>query len=90
MAYAALKELLGQDRVLLADELGGDAKKSSGSEDFANVSHAVPSLMIALTAGNPSEGYAFPAHHPRAAFDEAALPAGAAVYAFLAMKTLEM
>ncbi len=90
MAYAALKELLGQDRVLLADELGGDAKKSSGSEDFANVSHAVPSLMIALTAGNPSEGYAFPAHHPRAAFDEAVLPAGAAVYAFLAMKTLEM
>ena len=86
----ALRELLGPDRALLSGDLGGDAKKSSGSEDFANVSHAVPSLMVALAAGRPSEGYAFPAHHPKVKFDEAALPVGAAVYAAMALNALKM
>ncbi len=86
----ALRELLGEERVLLSSELGGDAKKSSGSEDFANVSHAVPSLMVALAAGNPADGYGYPAHHPKTAFDEAVLPVGAAVYAHMALKATEM
>ena len=90
MAMSALTALLGEDRVLLSGELGGDARKSSGSEDFANISHAVPSLMVALAAGRPQDGYGYPAHHPKAAFDEAALPVGAAVYAFLALETLKM
>lgn len=87
-ALTALKELLGSNAVLLSSELGDDAKKSSGSEDFAHVSHSVPSLMVALAAGNPAEGYSFPAHHPKTRFDEAVLPVGAAVYAQLAMRTL--
>lgn len=86
----ALRELLGEERVLLSSELGGEAKKSSGSEDFANVSHAVPSLMVALAAGNPADGYTYPAHHPKTAFDEAVLPVGAAVYAQMALKSMEM
>ena len=90
MAVSALKELLGEKKVVLSSELGGDAKKSSGSEDFAHVSHAVPSLMVALAAGNPRDGYRFPAHHPMAGFDEAALSAGAAVYVQLALNALEM
>lgn len=85
-----LRELLGEERVLLSSELGGEAKKSSGSEDFANVSHAVPSLMVALAAGNPADGYTYPAHHPKTAFDEAVLPVGAAVYAQMALKSMEM
>ena len=84
----ALRELLGAERVLLSSELGGDAKKSSGSEDFANVSHAVPSLMVALAAGEPTQGYDFPAHHPKTRFDEAVLPVGAAVYAQMALNAL--
>jgi len=85
-----LRELLGEERVLLSSELGGEAKKSSGSEDFANVSHAVPSLMVALAAGNPADGYTYPAHHPKTAFDEAVLPVGAAVYAQMALKSMGM
>lgn len=90
MARTALQELLGEGHVLLSGELGGDARKSSGSEDFAHVTHAVPSLMVALAAGRPQDGYACPAHHPKARFDEAALPVGAAVYAKLALDALGM
>ena len=85
----ALRELLGADKALLSSDLGGDAAKSAGSEDFANVSHTVPSLMVALAAGCPSEGYAYPAHHPRTKFDEAALPVGAAIYVQMALTALQ-
>lgn len=85
---AALQSLLGKDRVLLSSELGGDVAKSSGSEDFANISHAVPSLMVALAAGNPAEEYVHPAHHPQTRFDEAVLPTGAAVYAAMTINAL--
>ncbi len=84
----ALRALLGKERVLLSSELGGNAAKSSGSEDFANISHAVPSLMVALAAGNPAEGYVHPAHHPKTRFDEAVLPIGAVVYAAMAINVL--
>lgn len=87
-AMNALQDLLGKDRVLLSGDLGGDAKKSSGSEDFANITHAVPSLMVALAAGRPQDGYGYPAHHPQTTFDEAALPVGAAVYAAMALAAL--
>ena len=88
-ALTALRRLLGADKALLSADLGGDAKKSSGSEDFANVTHAVPSLMVALAAGRPGDGYSFPAHHPQTIFDEAALPVGAAVYAAMALNALQ-
>ena len=87
-AMNALQELLGKERVLRSGDLGGEAKKSSGSEDFANITHAVPSLMVALAAGRPQDGYAYPAHHPKTTFDEAALPVGAAVYAAMALAAL--
>ena len=86
---SALRELLGKERVLSSSELGGDAKKSTGSEDFAHVSHAVPALMVALAAGKPSDGFAYPAHHPKADFDESALAVGSAVYAQMALAALQ-
>lgn len=84
----ALKTLLGTDRALLSSDLGGDAAKSSGSEDFANLSHEVPSLMVALAAGRPQDGHDHPVHHPLTSFDESALPVGAAVYAAMALTAL--
>ena len=90
LAAAALKKLLGDDRVMLSSELGGDTRKSSGSEDFAHASHVVPSLMVALAAGQPQSGHEYPAHHPKTLFDENVLPIGAAVYAMLAMEALKM
>ena len=67
----------------------GKPQKGTGSEDFACVSQKVPSLMLALAAGRPQDGYCYPQHHPQVRFDEACLPAGAAVYAYAAARWLE-
>lgn len=90
LAEPALIELLGTDKVFNAAKLAGSsASRSSGSEDFAAVSHRVPSLMLALSAGHPDDGYVHPLHHPKADFDERALIPGAAAYAWLAMRWLD-
>lgn len=88
MALEALQGLLGEEMALLSSRMGGDGRKSNGSEDFAAVSHAVPSVMIALAAGRPQDGHSYPAHNPMTTFDEAALPVGAAAYAALALAAL--
>ena len=88
-----MKELLGEGRAFSVAELnamgGGTSSKSAGSEDFAYVSQEVPSLMLALAAGQPEKGYRYPQHHPMAKFDESVLPGGSAVYAWAALRWLE-
>ena len=89
-----IKELLGPTKAFTAGQLNamsgaGKAPKSTGSEDFAYVSQEVPSIMFALAAGHPGDGYCYPQHHPKAKFDEAVLPSGSAVYAYTAMRWLE-
>lgn len=84
-ALRTLQGLLGPSRAMLSSQLTGSGARSSGSEDFAAVSHAVPAVMIALAAGRPQDGHAHPAHHPQVTFDEAALPVGASAYAALAL-----
>ena len=89
-----LQELLGNDSVFTAAQLSamaGDsgASKSAGSEDFAYISQQVPSIMLALAAGQPEKGYSYPQHHPKVKFDESVLSKGAAVYAWTAMCWLE-
>lgn len=83
-AAQVLPQLLGEEKVITPQMLNRTAK-GSGSEDFAYVSHRVPALMIALAAGQKSEGYIHPTHHPKVTFDEAALPYGAAIYAQMAL-----
>jgi hippurate hydrolase len=86
------QELLGQ-RAFSVGQLaamgGGSASKSAGSEDFAYVSQEVPSIMLALAAGEPGKGYCFPQHHPKVKFDESALADGSAVYAYVALRWLQ-
>lgn len=89
-----LNELLGPSRTFTAAQLnamsgGGKASKSTGSEDFAYVSQKIPSIMFALAAGTPQDGYCYPQHHPKVKFDEAILSEGSAVYAYTAMRWLE-
>ena len=87
-----MKELLGQGKAFSVAELsvmGGGSSKSAGSEDFAYVSQEVPSVMMALAAGQPEKGYRYPQHHPMAKFDESVLPGGSAVYAYAALRWLE-
>ena len=88
-----VKELLGPGKAFSVTELnamgGGSSSKTAGSEDFAYVSQQVPSVMLALASGQPDKGYCYPQHHPMVKFDESALPAGSAVYAYTALRWLE-
>jgi hippurate hydrolase len=95
------RELLGDGNAFSVEQLNAmsadtqknsGAKKSSGSagsEDFAYVSQEVPSIMLALAAGHPENGYIYPQHHPKIKFDEEALAGGCAVYAYNAMRWLK-
>lgn len=84
-----LKDLLGANRAFTTAELsGGKPARGGGSEDFAHVSHEVPSLMLALAAGEPSKGYVYPQHHPKVKFDESVLSTGAAVFVDCALQYL--
>lgn len=87
------QELLGKEMAFTVEELSkmsgsGQSSKSAGSEDFAYVSQNVPSIMLALAAGSPENGYVYPGHHPKVMFDEEALPFGSSIYAYTAMKWL--
>ncbi|MCM1256955.1 MAG: M20 family metallopeptidase [Roseburia sp.] len=89
-----VKELLGERKSFSVGELdamsgGQKTTKTAGSEDFAYVSQEVPSVMLALAAGQPEKGYIYPQHHPMVKFDEDALVNGSAVYAYTAMRWLE-
>ena len=88
------RELLGERKAFSVTQLNamsGEQKspKTAGSEDFAYVSQEVPSIMLALAAGQPEKGYRYPQHHPMVKFDEGALADGSAVYAYMAMRWLE-
>ena len=87
-----MKELLGENMAFSVPELeqkfGSTGSKTTGSEDFAYVSRKVPSIMAALAAGHPKDGYTYPLHHPQVRFDETALPFGAAAYAAMAYNWL--
>ncbi len=89
-----IRELTGPDKAYSTAELaawaeGGKVAKNVGSEDFAYVSHEIPTIMLALAAGHSDKGFTFPIHHPKVRFDEEALPVGAAIYAHVAMRWLE-
>lgn len=87
-----MTELLGNEKALSAAKLneagGGRGSKTAGSEDFAYISQAVPSVMLALAAGQPEKGYCYPQHHPMVKFDESVLACGSAVYAYAALRWL--
>ncbi|MDN5326015.1 MAG: hypothetical protein PWP41_711 [Moorella sp. (in: firmicutes)] len=75
-------EILGPDKVL---EL---ANPSMGAEDFARYAEKVPAVYFNLGAAIPG-AEPHPWHHPRFNINEDCLPAGAALLAALALRTLE-
>ena len=90
------KELLGAHGAFTPAELaamagpnGSKQSKAGGSEDFAYVSQEIPTVMLAVAAGRPQDGYVYPQHHPKVKFDEAVLTSGSALYAYAAMRWLE-
>ena len=84
-----LTDAFGEEWVLNIDKMGGRTNKSGGSEDFSYISQQIPSLMLALAAGNSEEGYIYPQHHPKVRFDESVLSIGSAVLAQSAFSWLE-
>ena len=89
-----MKELLGPQKAFSKAELlalsgGAKSSKATGSEDFAYFSQEVPSIMLALAAGNTKTGCDYPLHHPKVMLDESALSIGSAVYAYNAIRWLE-
>jgi len=83
----------------MAAEMGGYAAEVmdkvvvippvKGSEDFANLCSHVPTFFANICAGDPSDGYLYAMHNPKATLDEDALPYGAAVHTICALKWLE-
>ena len=82
-----MKELVGDKAIDLSVISGG--KAGGGSEDFAFVSHHVPTVSMFLTAGSSTDGYAFSQHHPKVRFDDSVLYCGSAAYAQTALCWLE-
>lgn len=89
LALESMQGLLGKERAMSTASMGSGSAKLSGSEDFANISRAVPSVMLALAAGEPGKGFIYPAHHAKTRYDESVLPIGAAAYAKFAADYLD-
>ncbi len=83
LAHNAAVAVAGANKVYFSADL--PKGEGGGSEDFAYISRQVPSVMLALCAGQAEKGYAYPLHHPKTAFDEDVLPLGAALYAAIAL-----
>lgn len=80
-----IRKLLGEQVVYPIPEGG------MGAEDFAAVTHRVPSVYLLLGAGSQEEGerYGLPMHNEKVIFQESILPKGAAIHTWCAMQWLE-
>jgi hippurate hydrolase len=81
-----MTELVGSGALDMSLLNGG--KSAGGSEDFAFVSHEVPTVGIFLGAGNANEGYIYSQHHPKVTYDDSILYRGSAAYAYMALRWL--
>ena len=85
------RELLGPQKAFTTQELsGGKPSRGGGSEDFAYISQEIPSVMLALAAGEPDKGFPYPQHHPKVRFDDSVLPVGAAMFVYGAIQFLKL
>ena len=82
-----MKELFGDSAIDLSVISGG--KPGGGSEDFAFVSHEVPTVSMFLVAGSSNDGYIYGQHHPKVRFDDSVLHCGSAAYVYSALRWLE-
>ena len=85
-ALTYMTELLGRGAMDMTSLTGG--KPGGGSEDFAFVSHEVPTVSMFLSAGNAKEGYLYGQHHPKVRFDDSILYRGTAAYTYMALRWL--
>lgn len=86
-ALSIMQELYGQMVIDMSVVNGG--KAGGGSEDFAFVSHEVPTVGMYIVAGNSQEGYQYGQHNSKVRFDDKALNKGSAAYAYMALRWLQ-
>ena len=77
-----MTELLGQGVIPTP------TKPAGGSEDFAFISHKVPTTSMFISAGGTQEGYMYSQHNPKVRFNDSILYVGAAAYAYNAYRWL--
>ena len=85
-AFGYRSDLLGQGVMDMTSLTGG--KPGGGSEDFAFVSHEVPTVSLFLACGGPAQGCRYSQHHPKVRFDDSVLYKGSAAYGYVAMRWL--
>ena len=78
-----MQELYGQAIMPIPTGSGG------GSEDFAFISHKIPTVSLFMSAGNSAEGYKYNLHNPKLKLDDSVLWTGSAAHAYTAMRWLE-
>ena len=86
-AMAYMTELLGRGAMDMTALTGG--KPGGGSEDFAFVSHEVPTVSMFIAAGSPEQGYCYGQHHPKVKFDDSILYEGSAAFCWFALRWLK-
>ncbi len=77
--YATFRNSFGDEKVTYSNELSWLAL-SGASEDFSYVSREIPTVMVAIGAGDSREGYCAPLHSKDVRFDERALLNGTLAY----------
>ena len=82
-----MTELLGKQGAMDMTALTG-GKPGGGSEDFAFVSHKVPTVSMFIAAGSPQQGYCYGQHHPKVKFDDSILYEGSAAFVWFALRWL--
>ena len=85
-ARTYMTDLLGQGAMDMTPLTGG--KPGGGSEDFAFVSHKVPTVSLFLATGGPEQGCFYSQHHPKVRFDDSVLYRGSAAYSYMALRWL--
>ncbi len=85
-ALTYMTDLLGQGAMDMTPITGG--KAGGGSEDFAFVSHEVPTVSMFISAGSSKDGYLYGQHHPKVRFDDGILFEGSAAYSYFALRWL--
>ena len=85
-ALTYMTELLGKGAMDMTPITGG--KPGGGSEDFAFVSHEVPTVSMFLSAGSSKDGYLYGQHHPKVRFYDSILYEGPAAYSWFALRWL--
>ncbi len=85
MLQGTFEDVFGKEYVISSLPDSG----TYGSEDFAYISQKIPTVMIALSAGEKSDGHIYPLHHPRVTFDENAMINGCAALALGAVGFFE-